>query len=258
MLLRYSFSVPFGEIQVREIMQINRLKYFIELSLLVTVVSCVAYGQQPAPAGRVAEFKQALQQSQAKLRSYEWIETTTVSLKGEVKSQKQNRCYYGADGKVQKVPIGQPPSPEQPSQGRRGGRLKAKIVANKKEELTDYMERSVSLLHRYVPPEPQMIQFAKDNGKAFYEVLGPDTVILLNLKDIIQVGDLMSATLDTRVNAILDLKVSTYLESPQDVVLLSVLFARLPDGTSYQGKTTLDAKAKDIRVVVENSGHRSL
>jgi hypothetical protein len=30
----------------------------------------------------------------------------------------------------------------------------------------------------------------------------------------------------------------------------------LPDGTSYIAQTTLDAKAKNIRVVVENSGHR--
>lgn len=32
----------------------------------------------------------------------------------------------------------------------------------------------------------------------------------------------------------------------------------LNDGTSYTAQTTLDAKAKNIRVVVENSGHRPL
>ncbi len=234
----------------------KQLKLFIGLSLLVTGLSGAAIGQQqPATEQRIAEFKKSLHDNQTKLRHYEWIETTTVSLKGEVKSQKQNRCYYGADGKVQKVPIAQAPAPQQPS-GRRGGRLKARIVENKKEEMTDYMQRSVALIHKYVPPEPQMIQYAKDNGKAFSEVLGPNTTIMLTLKDIIQTGDLMSATLDTKVNAILDITVSTYLESAEDAVLLNVLFARLPDGTSYQGKTTLDAKAKDIRVVVENTGHQ--
>ena len=33
-------------------------------------------------------------------------------------------------------------------------------------------------------------------------------------------------------------------------------FATLSDGTSYTAQTTLDAKAKNVRVVTENSGHR--
>jgi hypothetical protein len=39
-------------------------------------------------------------------------------------------------------------------------------------------------------------------------------------------------------------------------VTLNVRFATLADGTSYNAQTTLEAKAKNIRVVVENSGHR--
>jgi hypothetical protein len=30
----------------------------------------------------------------------------------------------------------------------------------------------------------------------------------------------------------------------------------LPDGTSYTAHTPLDAKAKNVRVVTQNSGHR--
>jgi len=235
-------------------MNINqRLQNVIGSLVLVTALSLAVSGQQPASQERITEFKQALQKSQSQLRNYEWIETTTVSLKGEVKSRKQNRCYYGADGKVQKVPVGEAPPQEQ--QGRRG-RLKAKIVANKKEELTDYMERAVSLIHKYVPPEPQMIQFAKDNGKASYDAFEPNKVIRLSLHDIIQTGDLMTATLNIQSNGILDIKVSTYLDSPQDAVMLGVTFGTLPDGTSYAGQTTLDANAKNVKVVVENTGHR--
>ena len=39
---------------------------------------------------------------------------------------------------------------------------------------------------------------------------------------------------------------------------LDVRFGTLSDGTSYTAQTTLDAKAKNIRVVIENSGHRPL
>jgi hypothetical protein len=41
-------------------------------------------------------------------------------------------------------------------------------------------------------------------------------------------------------------------------VTLSVGFGSLPDGASYNAQITLDAKAKNITVVVQNSGHRPL
>jgi hypothetical protein len=50
--------------------------------------------------------------------------------------------------------------------------------------------------------------------------------------------------------------VNTYLEEPEDVVSLDVRFAALPDTTSYPAQTTLDAKAQNIRVVIQNSGHK--
>ena len=63
-----------------------------------------AAGANPAPKERVAAIKKWFAESQARLRNYEWIETTVVSLKGEEKSRTQMRCYYGAEGKVQKIP----------------------------------------------------------------------------------------------------------------------------------------------------------
>ena len=64
-----------------------------------------AEAQQPSVPERVAELKAALAASQASLRQYEWMETTVTSLKGEEKSRKQQRCYYGADGVLQKVAV---------------------------------------------------------------------------------------------------------------------------------------------------------
>ena len=76
----------------------------------------------PSPDQIVASLKQNLAESQKRLRTYEWIETTAISLKGEEKSRKQQRVYYGADGKLMKTPIGSAPAPQAPqSSGRRGG-----------------------------------------------------------------------------------------------------------------------------------------
>ena len=114
----------------------------------------------PTLAERVAAVKQSFAQSQAALRKYEWIETTVVSLKGEEKSRKQNRCYYGAEGKLEKVPVAEP-APASPARGLRG-----KIKEKKKEELADYMEEAAALVHKYLPPDHAKIQACADAGKA--------------------------------------------------------------------------------------------
>ena len=220
-------------------------------------IPAICMGQETEQQKQVAALKQAVQQSMAGLRKYEWIETTTVMLKGDVKSQKQNRCYYGADGKIQKVAIGEAAPPQPQPSGRRG-RLKSRVIAKKKEEMTDYMHQAVDLVHQYVPPNPAMIQDSKDNNKVAVEPIEPNRVLRVSFNDFIKPGDLLSATLNIQQKMILEINVSTWLEDQQDGITLAVMFSQLPDGTSYSGRTTLDAKSKNIRVVVENSGHRPL
>ena len=210
-------------------------------------------------AERVAAFKAALQQNQERLRQYEWIETTILSLKGEEKSRKQQRCYYGADGKVQKVAVGDaaaaPAPAPQPSGGRRGGRIKQRVVENKKEDMREYMEQAAALIHRYVPPNPAQIQQAKDAGKLAVSPVGSG-VVRLQFTGYLQPNDSFAIDIDGAANRLQGIALSTYLEKPDEPVMLTVRFATLDDGTSYAAQTTLDAPEKNIRVVVENSGYR--
>jgi len=219
---------------------------------------------EQAPAGgqgpdRVAALKQSMAASQKQLRQYEWIETTIISMKGEEKSRKQQRCYYGADGKIQKVPIDSGQAAPQSSGGggrrRGGGRVKESIVENKKEGMQDYMEQAAGLIHQYVPPNPELIEKSKAAGKVATRP-GASGQVGLDFKDYLKSGDRLSVELDGANNRLLGLNVASYLESPEDVVTLAVQFSTLPDGTSYTAQTTLDAKAKNVRVVTQNSGHR--
>ena len=57
-------------------------------------------------------------------------------------------------------------------------------------------------------------------------------------------------------NRLLGLTVGSYLDQRDDAVVLAVQLGALADGASYTAQTTLDAAAKNIRVVVQNSGHR--
>jgi len=206
---------------------------------------------------RVAALKKSLAENQAKLRKYEWVETTTVSLKGEEKSRKQMRCYYGADGKVQKLPVGDPPQGAQSGGGRRGGRLKEQIVESKKNEMQEYMERAAALVHQYVPPNPADIDSAKKTGKLALRP-GQGGSAQLEFTSYLKPGDTMTINVDGAANRLAGVSVNSYLDSPDDAVTLNVAMNSLPDGTTYTAQTTLDAKAKNIRVVIQNAGYKPM
>jgi len=230
---------------------------------LLALSPLVAQTPPPAATGpqdRVAALKQSIAEGTKKLAQYEWVETTVINLKGEEKSRKVNRCYYGADGKVQKTPMDAPQAQAEPSGGGRNrgrGAIKAKVVENKKDEMKDYMEAASALIHSYVPPKPQQIQAVKDAGR-FVTTPQPNGHVRIELKQYLKAGDALTLDLDATNNRLLGLGVNSYLEKPEDTVTLAVQMNTLPDGAFYSAKTTLDAKAKNIQVVITNTGHRPM
>jgi hypothetical protein len=198
----------------------------------------------------IAAIKQSMAASQQLLRQYEWIETTTLSLSGEQKSQTQNRCYYGADGVLQKVPVAAPAA----DKGKRG--VRGKVIASKKEELADYLKNAVALVKTYVPPDPAKLEAVKKAGKTSVDLLDPGKRVGVNFRDYAKPGDKLGLELDVANNRLLGLTVGTYMADPKDAVKLDARFALLDDGATYPKQITLDAPAKQLKVVVENSGYR--
>ena len=230
--------------------------------ILLTAAPLLAQ-QPPAQAAggaqdSVAALKQSMQQGLAKIRQYEWVETTIISLKGEEKARKQNRCYHGADGKVQKVSLDQAPAPEQASSGRggrRGARVKEKVVEDKKDEMKEYMEQAAALVHSYIPPDPAKIQAAKDAGRIATNPQAAGKVRIV-ISQYLKPGDSLTLDLDAAASRLTGLGVNTYLDKPDETVTLAVQMNALADGALYAAQTTLEAKAKNITVVIQNSGHR--
>src|SRR5512141_1037649 len=161
------------------------------LVLLLGVLALPGWAQQPTAAERAAMLKATMAASQVVLKQYEWVETTVVSLKGDEKSRKQERCYYGADGGVQKVVLTQSAPPP-----KKRGFFRRKIAESKQEELTDYMKNAVSLVKSYVPPSPVRIQAAKDTGKVSIEILQPGKRARLNFRDYEKPGDNLGVEVD--------------------------------------------------------------
>src|SRR3954462_6400202 len=170
----------------------------ILLAVLLTAVApalsvgAAAAQTAPTPDERVAALKQSLAENDARLRGYEWIETTIISLKGDEKARTQKRCNYGADGKVQKVAIEDAPKAEAAAGGggrggRGSGRVKAKVVENKKDDMKEYMQRASALIQQYVPPQPAQIQKVKDSGKLSIKPVDQG-VVRLALAEYVQPG----------------------------------------------------------------------
>jgi hypothetical protein len=134
--------------------------------------------------------------------------------------------------------------------------LRGRIIANKKAELTDYMQSAVSLVKSYVPPDPAKIQAVKDAGKVGIDVLDPGKRALINFRDYQKTGDNLGVEIDLANNRIARVTVSTYLDSTADVVTLNAGMGQLDDGTAYASNITLNAQAKNLTVTVQNTGYQ--
>jgi hypothetical protein len=220
--------------------------------LLFALLVLPAAAQQPSAAERAALLKANLAASQMVLRQYEWVETTVVSLKGEEKSRKQQKCYYGADGQLQKIDLSDSPEPEK----RRG--LRGRIAERKKEELTDTMKSAVALVKTYVPPDPARIQAAKDSGKVSLEMIEPGKRARLVFRDYEKSGDSLSIEMDLTTNKPLGLAVASYLEKASDKVSLAVKMGQLNDGTTFASTINLQVPGENLAVDVTNSGYRKM
>jgi hypothetical protein len=212
--------------------------------------SVAAIAQNGELQQKLAAVKQTAAQNKQQLRQYQWTETTQLTLKGDPKPPSQKLCQYGPDGQVQKTAIS--PPPEQPS----GGRVKQRVIAKKKAEMTDYMDDVKGLLTMYVPPDAQNMQQAFQAGKVSLNPAGG--LVNLIFTDYAQPGDRMTLTFDPASKKITSLSVNTYMGQAKDAVTLQVRMANLPDGTSYSQQTVLDASAKQLVVTTTNSNYQRL
>jgi len=225
-------------------------KHALMLGAVALVATFSSFAQDSALQGKVAAVKQSLAENTQRLHGYQWYETTQLTLNGDAKPPSQDLCQYGPDGKVQKTAMSAPPPP--PS----GGRMKQRVIANKKAEMKDYMGDVKSLIGMYVPPDPGRIDNARQSGKISLNPAGG--AVNLIFTDFVQPGDQMTLTFDTASKTIVSLNINTYLGEAKDRVTLQVQMAGLPDGTNHVQQTVLNATAKKLVVTTTNSNYQRL
>jgi hypothetical protein len=228
------------------------LGFFIgALLAIVSPASPQGSGANPELQEKVAALKQSVARNQQALRQYAWTEKTEMILKGETKNTKFSQCRYSPDGTVQKTEIDSTPPPKQA----RG--LKGRVIEKKKDEMKDYMERVASLIQRYVPPDGSQMQESFRAGKAAIQPTEGGIVTLV-FGSYAKPGDTVKLIFDAASKKIRGYDVNTYLDAPDEVVTLNVVFENLPDGTNYVAQSVLDATAKQIQIRTTNSSYNRL
>ena len=227
------------------------MKKFNLLLLLALFAGSISVSAQVDMQENVAIIKKNLTDSKAAMKKYEWIETTTVFVNGEQKSVIQKQCYYAVDGKLTKVETGGSKTGKTPS-GIRG-----KVVENKKAEMSDYAKKAVAKIQTYLPPVPEKIQKIYADGKVSIQVLEPNKKFKLTFPDYMEPGDFLAVSLNKPDQKLFSLDVSTSVDKKKKKVIFNVTYSNLPDGTQYSGTTTLDAQAKNLKIVIVNSGFKN-
>jgi len=231
----------------------NQLSHALWAATGATILFALA---APTAVAQNPEIKQQIQQSAAenkqRLAHYTWQETQTVSLKGEVKNQTLYQVRMGPDGKPQKTQVSAPPPP--PS----GRRMKQHVIEKKTGELKEYAQQIAELVHTYVPPNPEKMKQAFQQGSGALSKSGPDAVQVAFTNYNMQ-GDSMKLVFNTAEKGIQSVNVSSYLNNdPSDAATFTAQFSKLPDGTNYMSSATVNGVKKQLTIQIQNSNYQPL
>ena len=219
------------------------------VAMMIGTVAQPVCAESPTTAERVYALKAHLAESQTVLRQYEWLETTVVSVKGEEGARTLQRCYYGADGAVQKEPVAQPAT-------QRG--LFGNTTKMTKEEQTGYLQKVARLVQQYIPLNPNGIQAVTDDGKLSFSVTDPGKGGQLVIRDFLKRGDRVTLDLDLTNNRPLRLNIKSLLESEGDPMTMMVTFGSLYGTATFAREIVYEDRVREIKVTIQNTGYHTM
>src|SRR3984957_19229169 len=224
------------------------------VSLTAVLVLCVpsATAQNAGLQAKLAEVQAASAANKVALSHYNWQESVTTSIKGEVKKQQVFLVSIGPDGQQQKSEIN-----AQPDQAK-GGPLKRNIVAKKKAEYKDYGEQIADLARQYTQPDPDRLQRAYAQGNIALQLGGGENTMTLIIKNYIKPNDSVTLVYNKPQKMIESIRVASYLDDPADAVTIAAQMAKLPNGISHVTGTQINGASKQLTVVTRNSNYAPL
>jgi hypothetical protein len=204
---------------------------------------------------KVQQMQMAMAANEQRLHSYQWVESTTLTVKARSIPTKQSLCKYAADGTVVKTAFG---TSVQQESGPRGGPFKHRVEA-KKEKIQGDVEQIQSLVQTYLPFSQEKIKEVLRAGKVFFEHDGTNSDAVI-LADYAKPGDQLRISLNQTTKQVDRISIKTYLAAPEDGedgidvdVAVDVHCATLPDGTVYPALMSIKAPSKKLSITTANS-----
>jgi hypothetical protein len=94
-------------------------------------------------------------------------------------------------------------------------------------------------------------------GTASLSQAGPGFVAL-KFPGYAQPGDALTLTFESAIKTLQQLQVDTWLDRPDNAVMLKVTMQALPDGTSYPGQVALSIPSSQIEVRIAKSNYQKV
>jgi len=208
-------------------------------------------GSAAAQMPNVGAIKDSIAMSTMRLHKYQWLQTMTVAVKGEVKQTSVSQCMYpGAVMKPTCTEISSTPA-EKPH----GGPVMKHEIEKAIAEMKAYMDSVKTLIGQYVPPQKEKIEAAMQAGNVSVAPNPSTGGVKLAVNNYAQPGDQMAFVVGQADDQLRSVDISTYLAQPSSAVTLVVNYDALPDGTRYAKTTTLNATAKQIVVTVTTANY---
>jgi hypothetical protein len=232
-----------------------------KLSLELLAVPVLAIGavftqtiaaQNPELQQKAADLKTMAAMNKQALAQYTYVQTTTISIKGDVKKVTHDQIVTGPDGKPQKTSLDPPPPPP------RGGRLKQRIVEKKTGEFMEYADSIKALIQQYLPPDKDLIQQAASQGNIAMGPAGAPGLVNLVISNYVKQGDKMTLVVNKAAGGLQSLSIATYLSDPSDAVNVNVQFATIPGGPNHPATVTINGVSKQLTIVNQNGNYRKL
>jgi hypothetical protein len=205
----------------------------------------LAQAVDPDLMKEVTAVRAEIARSLTALHQYTWTEQIEVFVNGKLKSSNSLVCHYDSSGKLVQEPT-----------GTATGEERAKAVSNRptvrsKADEQDYIERAISRIHNYVPPNPEQIDALLQRGEA---ARGNSTTTESEVRftHYFEGGDSLLFTYGTVSKVLLRARIACTLANPKDPVTLDAVFETLPDGVNHLSSATLNAKRKNVRVIIRN------
>jgi hypothetical protein len=223
------------------------------LLILGSGLPSVVFGQGPDPnvAREIRPVRVEVARSLLALRQYTWTEHTEVLVKGKVSSTSEAICRYNSAGELVRRPAGEAEQKERAYGGSN------RPVVRKKAEMQDYIERAISVIRAYIPPKPEHFDYLV--GKGFASLGRSDGGRPeIRFKNYFRENDSLIFTYDAQSKTLLRARVESDMGNAKDPVTLDVVFEKLPDGVNRVVSSTLDAKAKKVRIITRNVMYQKL